>query len=334
MKENKIAVIGDGGWGTTLAIHLQKKGYTVSLWCPFADYADFLNKKRENKKFLPGIKIPKNIFISHSLKEVMADSFLIILAVPSQYLRAVVLKIKQQITPSSQIFLSVVKGIETDTMKRMSEVIYENLGKIKLAVLSGPTIAKEIALEVPSAAVISSPSMSIAEQIQDIMMSEYFRIYTNSDMIGVEMGGALKNIIALACGIADGLGCGTNTKAALLTRGLAEITRLGVSLGAVKKTFWGLSGMGDLVTTCISPYSRNRFVGEQIGSGKKLGHVLSKMNMVAEGVKTCEAAYKLAQKKYLETPIIEQVYLVLYKNKEARLAVSDLMCRKKKEEKW
>lgn len=334
MNSKKIAVIGDGGWGTTLAIHLQKKGFSVSIWSAFEEYAKLLDKNRENIKFLPGIKIPKAIKISSSLKLVVEDAALIILAAPSQYLRDVLQKFRKEVNPEKYIFLSVVKGIETGTMKRMSEVIYEVLGKVKLAVLSGPTIAKEIALEIPSAAVVSSSSKDIAEKVQDIMMSDYFRIYTNYDIIGVELGGALKNIIAIACGISDGMGCGTNTKAAILTRGLAEMARIGVVLGAKKETFWGLSGMGDLVTTCSSPLSRNRFVGEEIGRGKKLKDILGNMEMVAEGVKTCEAAHHLTRKKGIDAPITEQVYKVLYEDKKPETAVGDLMRRKKKEEKW
>ncbi len=332
MNNKKIAIIGDGGWGTTLAIHLHKKDFRISLWSAFENYVQVLVKKRENVKFLPDIKIPKEIEISHSLEAVTSDAYLIILAVPSQYLTDVLLKLKKEINPGKYIFLSVIKGIETGTAKRMSEVIYEILGKVKLAVLSGPTIAREIAREIPSAAVVSSTSKSIAEKIQDIIMSDYFRIYTNYDMIGVEIGGALKNIIAIACGISDGMGYGTNTKAALLTRGLTEITRLGISLGANKRTFWGLSGMGDLVTTCISPFSRNRFVGEQIGRGKKLKDILKKMDMVAEGIRTCASAYDLAKKKDVEAPITEQIYMVLYKNKNPKTAVMDLMRRRRKEE--
>ena len=333
MNNKKIAIIGDGSWGTTLAIHLHKKGFRIGLWSAFESYVQVLRKKRENVKFLPGIKIPREIEISHSLETVTDNAYLIILAIPSQYLTAVLLKLKKEINPEKYIFLSVIKGIETETLKRMSEVIYDILGKVKLAVLSGPTIAREIAQEIPSAAVVSSTSKAIAEKIQDIIISNYFRIYTNYDMIGVEIGGALKNIIAIACGISDGMGYGTNTKAALLTRGLAEITRLGVSLGANKKTFWGLSGMGDLVTTCMSPFSRNRFVGEQIGRGKKIKDILKKMDMVAEGVRTCVSAYDLAKEKGIEAPITEQIYMVLYKNKNPKTAVMDLMRRKRKEEK-
>jgi len=332
MSAKKIAIIGDGGWGTTIAIHLNKKGFRIALWSPFEDYALSLAKKRENPKFLPGIKIPQAIEISNSLSEVTQGAELVILAIPSQYLRGVLIRLKKEVGAKNYIFLSVVKGIEPKTLKRMSEVIYEILGKVRLAVLSGPNIAREIAHEVPSAAVVSSSSRSIAEMIQDIFMSDYFRIYTNYDMIGVELGGALKNIVAIACGISDGMGCGTNTKATLLTRGLTEITRLGVSLGASKETFWGLSGIGDLVTTCISPFSRNRFVGEQIGKGRKLKDILAKMDMVAEGIKTCECAFNLAKKKDVEVPITEQVYMVLYRNKNPKNAVLDLMRRKKKEE--
>jgi glycerol-3-phosphate dehydrogenase (NAD(P)+) len=226
----------------------------------------------------------------------------------------------------------VVKGIETESLKRMSELIYEILGKVKVAVLSGPTIAREVVNSVPTAAVIASKELSIARSLQDVLMTERFRIYTNKDVVGVELGGSLKNIIAIACGISDGLRFGTNTKAAILARGLAEMTRLGIVLGADPKTFSGISGLGDLVTTCISPFSRNRFVGEQIGKGKTLKDVLKKMEMVAEGIPTAKSAYLLSLRHKVDMPITKEIYLVLYKNKNPLSAVDDLMLRKKKKE--
>ncbi|HOX54544.1 MAG TPA: NAD(P)H-dependent glycerol-3-phosphate dehydrogenase, partial [Candidatus Omnitrophota bacterium] len=324
-------VIGDGGWGTTLAIILHKKGYKIKLWSAFKDYAGLLDKRRINTKFLSGVKIPKGILITDSLKEAVLDADLIILAVPSQYLRNVLIKLRIYNEPG-KIFLSVVKGIETSTLKRMSEVVFDVLGKVKLAVLSGPTIAYEVARYVPTTAVVASKDIKLAKEIQDILITDRFRVYTNSDVIGVELGGSLKNIIAIACGISDGLRFGTNTKAAILSRGLAEITRLGVVLGAEAKTFSGISGLGDLVTTCISPFSRNRYVGEQIGRGRKLKDILKDTEMVAEGVPTAKSAYFLSRKHKVDMPIIKEIYLVLYKNKTPIRAVDDLMLRRRKSE--
>ena len=326
-----IAIIGDGGWGTTLAIHLNKKGYKIKLWGPFKTYVEYLNKKRFNVKFLTGIKIPNEIFISNNLELVLKDADLIILATPSQYLRKILIKLKKY-KISKKIFLSVVKGIEATTLKRMSELVYEVLGKVKLAVLSGPTIAREVANSLPTTAVVASEDLRIAKNLQDVLISDRFRVYTNKDIIGVELGGSLKNIVAIACGISDGLKFGTNTKAAILSRGLVEMSRLGVILGANTNTFSGISGLGDLVTTCISPFSRNRFVGEQIGKGKKTKDILKKMEMVAEGIPTAKAVFLLSQKYKVDMPIAKEIYQVLYKNKSPIKAVNDLMLRKKKDE--
>ena len=328
----KIAVLGDGGWGTTLAIYLHNKGNKVTIWGAFADYASHLHKKRINEKFLPGVKIPKAIEITHNLKKTVQDSELIIFAVPSQFLRKVANKIKDVGLNRDAIILSVTKGIEIGSLKRMSQVIHEELGNVKLAVLSGPTIAHEVVSGIPTVAVVASNDMHIRKHLQNIFISERFRIYTNDDVIGVELGGSLKNIIAIACGISDGLGFGTNTKAALLCRGLVEISRLGIAMGAKKETFSGISGLGDLVTTCISLYSRNRFVGEQIGKGKSLGQIKSCMQMVAEGIPTAKSAYKLSLKYKVDMPITGQVYSFLYKNKSPLKALKDLMGREKKEE--
>ena len=227
-------------------------------------------------------------------------------------------------------YLSVSKGIEIGSLKRISEIIREELGNIRLAVLSGPTIVHEIAEGKPATAIIASGNSDLAKSLQDVFMSESFRIYTSSDVSGVELGGSLKNVIAIACGISDGLGLGTNAKAAILSRGLAEISRLGAKMGAEVKTFSGLSGLGDLVTTCTSPYSRNRSVGEQIGKGKSLAAIRKNMRMVAEGVPTAKSAYMLSRKFSVDMPITEQVYAVLYKKKDPLLAVKDLMSRRKR----
>jgi glycerol-3-phosphate dehydrogenase (NAD(P)+) len=230
------------------------------------------------------------------------------------------------------IYLSVIKGIETGSLKRMSEVIHSVIGNVRLAVLSGPTIAHEVAKDIPTTAVIASYDKNLRKYLQGIFMNERFRIYTNEDVIGVELGGSLKNIIAIACGISDGLGFGTNTKAAILSRGLVEISRLGYAMGAKVATFSGISGLGDLVTTCISPYSRNRFVGEQIGKGKTLKEIRAHMQMVAEGLPTTQSAYALSLKYKVDMPITKEVYSVLYKNKSPERAVRDLMTRQRKEE--
>lgn len=332
MKKVKIGILGDGGWGTALALLLYSKGFSVTLWGAFSDYVRYLNRVRYNTKFLPKIRISAAIKITHDLASAIFDKELIILAVPSQYMREVLKKIKRFVYPQEAIYLSVTKGIELRSLKRMSEIIREELRIKKIAVLSGPTIALEVARLIPSTAVVAAPDIKLRRYLQDILMTERFRIYTNSDLIGVELGGSLKNIIAIACGVSDGLGFGTNTKAAILSRGLTEISRLGQAMGANLHTFSGISGLGDLVTTCISPYSRNRFVGEEIAKGKTLHKIISQMQMVAEGVPTTKAAYRLSLKYNVPMPITKEVYLVLYKNKSPHQAVRDLMTREKKEE--
>jgi len=331
MSKQRIAVLGDGGWGTTLAILLCRKGYSVTLWGAFADYAKQMDKTRNNYKFLPGIKIPPQIEITSDIKKAVADKEIVVLAIPSQYTRLTLKKIAGSFAKKT-IFLSVTKGIEIRSAKRMSEVIHAELGPVELAVLSGPTIASEVAREIPTTAVAASLNKQIRKTIQAVFSTKMFRVYTNPDVIGVELGGSLKNVIAIACGVSDGLGFGTNTKAAILTRGVAEISRLGKVMGAKLKTFSGISGLGDLVTTCISKQSRNRSVGELIGKGKNLKEIFAQMQMVAEGVPTAKSAYALSLKYKVEMPIIKEVYYLLYKNKSPAQAVNDLMTRKSKEE--
>lgn len=329
----QISVLGDGGWGTTLAILLSQKGFRVTLWGAFVDYVDYLNKKRINTKFLPGIKIPSEIEITHNLEKTLANSQLIVFAIPSQYMRGVLRRIRPYRNIIRQrLYISVTKGIEIGSLKRMSEVICEELGRVKIAVLSGPTIAQEVSREIPTTAVIASSDKRLRQYLQDVFMTERFRIYTSDDVVGVELGGSLKNVIAIACGISDGLGFGTNTKAALLSRGLAEISRLGGAMGAQARTFSGISGLGDLVTTCISPYSRNRFVGEQIGKGKSLREMKTHMQMIAEGIPTTKSAYELSLRHKIDMPITKEVYFVLYKHRSPLKAVRDLMARERKEE--
>lgn len=326
-----IAIIGDGGWGTTLAVHLARKKKQVILWGAFPDYIREVQRTRINKKFLPGIKLPKTILLTSQIAQAVGPADLIVLATPSQYLRNVLKKFKT-LDFSEKIVLSVIKGIDPKSLERMSQIIHAELGKVHLAVLSGPTIALEVAKGIPSTAVIACHNRTIAQNLQMLFNSESFRIYTNSDVIGVELGGSIKNIIALACGVCDGLGGGSNTKAAILTRGLAEMARLGTALGAKTQTFFGLTGLGDLVTTCVSPNSRNRFVGEQLGKGKSIAQITGSMNMVAEGVETVKAVYRLSQKLKIPMPITTEVYNILYKKKKPRQAVEELMKRKAREE--
>jgi glycerol-3-phosphate dehydrogenase (NAD(P)+) len=330
-KINGVAVIGDGGWGTTLAVLLSKKGFDVSIWGAFSEYVSIVEKTRENIKFLPGVKIPKEIEITDSLGRALKGRDLVVLAVPSQFMRGVLKKLKCE-DLSGKRFVSVTKGIENSTLKRMSEVITECLGAQKLAVMSGPTIALEVANLSPTTAVVASHDAELAKDAQEAFLTDRFRVYTSDDIPGLELGGALKNVVAIAAGVLDGLGFGTNAKAALLTRGLVEIVRLGVASGARRETFYGLSGLGDLTTTCVSQYSRNRWLGEEIGRGKKLKDILKETDMVIEGVATAKAAYDLAKKRGVEMPIATEIYRVLYEGKDPRKALNELMTRSAKPE--
>lgn len=332
-KAQKISVIGDGGWGTTLAVHLAKNKHAVKLWGPFPSYIRRIAKSRINTKFLPGVRLPRNIKLTENLTDALSESNIIVFAIPSQYAAGVLTRIKKtKIDLSGKIFLSVTKGINTTKLLRVSQIIQTKLGNIPTAVLSGPTIAIEVAKGIPSTAVVASRDLRVAKKIQTIFNSKSFRIYTNTDVIGVELGGSIKNIIAIACGVCDGLGFGSNTKAAILTRGLAEMARLGKALGAKQHTFSGLTGLGDLVTTCVSPKSRNRSVGEQLGRGKSIKVIMSRMEMVAEGVETVKAVHKLSRKYNVSMPITSEVYNIIYRNKKPSQAVSDLMSRTMKSE--
>jgi glycerol-3-phosphate dehydrogenase (NAD(P)+) len=331
MDKLRISVLGDGGWGTTLAILLSRKNYPITLWGAFDNYTKLMAKSRRNPRFLPGIRIPRQIEITSDLKKAASNKEIIVLAIPSQYTRGILKRIKGNFG-NNTIFLSVTKGIEIKSSERISEIVHAQLGPVKLAVLSGPTIAGEVARGIPTTCVVASRNKKIRKLLQGVFNTERFRVYTNSDVIGVELGGSLKNVIAIACGVSDGLGFGTNTKAAILARGLAEISRLGKAMGANLGTFSGISGLGDLITTCISKQSRNRFVGEQIGKGISLKSIYRYMEMVAEGVPTAKSAYALSKKYKVDMPITKEVYGLLYKNKSPLQAVQDLMTRKSKEE--
>ena len=330
----KISVLGAGGWGTTLAILLHYNGHNVTLWEYKKSYARHLLKTRINTDYLPGIKIPKEILITHDIEEASDDKNLIVLAVPSQFLRDVVKKINYRKIEDA-ILVSVSKGIEKNSLMTMSQMlkdVFAHINENQIGVISGPSHAEEVSQMVPTAVVAASVDIETSKAIQAAFMTSYFRVYASTDILGVELGGAFKNIIAIGAGIIDGAGFGDNTKAAIMTRGVAEISRLGLAMGARPETFAGLSGMGDLIVTCMSRHSRNRFVGEQIGKGKKLKQILKSMEQVAEGVETTRSAKQLAAKIDIETPITNEVYKILFEDKDPVKATTDLMTRDMKTE--
>lgn len=325
----KIGVIGAGSWGTTLANLLAKKGYQVCLWAYETDLVERMTKTRVNDTFLDGFVLSENLSFTNDLEEATRDRELLLLVSPSQVMRSVLSQLKDNLC-SSCLLVSAAKGIENETLLTMSEVLEEALGpevKSRFAFLSGPSFAREVAAEQPTAVAVAAEDMAVAQKVQEIFSTDYFRVYTNVDVMGVEIGGAMKNVIALAAGVGDGLGFNHNARAALITRGLVEIARLGEAKGAVDATFYGLAGMGDLVLTCTGDLSRNRSVGIELGKGRKLDEILNQMRMVAEGVKTTLSAYQLAQKLGVSMPITEQMYQVLYQDKDPEQAVADLMTR-------
>jgi len=333
-KTYKIGILGAGGWGTALSITLNDNHHSIKLWT-YEDYiADEINKQHTNSIFLNGVAIPENVIATTKISE-LKDSDIFVIAIPTQHIRSV-LKSKNLPRIKDKIILSVAKGIEKNTLMRVSEVITNTirLPFEQFVILTGPSHAEEVARKQPTTVVAASESISNAKEIQTIFMTPYFRIYTTDDVIGCEIGGSLKNVIAIAAGIIDGLKLGDNTKAALITRGLAEITRLGVAIGANAITFSGLSGLGDLFVTCNSKLSRNRFVGEEIGMGKSVKEIQKSMEMIAEGIYTTESAYFLAKKHNVEVPIIEQMYHILFKGKKPSKAIEDLMTRQSKREWW
>lgn len=326
----KCCVIGDGGWGTALAMQLQRNGNDVTVWGPFEDNLEVIRKTGENQTYLPGVKIPAELKWTTDHAEAVADKDLIVLVVPSRFFHSVVEAFKPYF-PAEALIVSATKGFDESTYQRMTELAEEVLGR-PVAALSGPSHAEEVARGIPTAVTVAHPDQGYAARIQDIFMGDTFRVYTSTDVVGVELGGALKNVIALAAGINDGMGGGDNTKAALMTRGLAEMVRLATSLGAHPETLYGLSGMGDLIVTCASQHSRNRSVGERLGKGETLKEIMASMKMVAEGVWNCSAAKELADKQGVEMPITEQIYKVVQEEKDPREAVLDLMRREAKSE--
>lgn len=331
MSAKKITIIGDGGWGTTLAMILHQKGHSVTVWGVFPDYIETIKSKRENVKFLPGVKIPEAIALTSELTPAVRDAEILVLAAPSQHMREVAGRMKG-FKLDGKLFVSASKGIENHSLMRMSQVIRDVLGKVNIGVLSGPTISYEVARGLPTTVVAASEEEETANEIQDLFMTENFRIYTNTDIIGVELGGSLKNVIAIAAGISDGMGFGVNTKSGLLVRGIVEIARLGAVMGAKQETFYGISGLGDLVTTCVSTHGRNRWFGEELGKGKKPDQVLKSTEMVVEGIGTAESCNELRKKHNVEMPIAEEIYSIIYRDKDPKIAVRDLMTRKKKSE--
>lgn len=332
--ETKIAVIGAGSWGTTLANLLAKKGYSVTLWCYEEDLAERIPKTRINDLYLPDVILSENLQATNNLKRAVSNKKLLLFVTPSQATRQVLSQALPDLSPQTLI-VSASKGIENDSLMLLSQVFEELLPEEmhkNLGFLSGPSFANEVSVDMPTAVVAAARDGGVAKEIQTIFSTETFRVYNHRDIIGVELGGAMKNVIALAAGVADGLGFGHNTRAALITRGLAEMTRLGIKLGGAAETFAGLAGMGDLVLTCTGDLSRNRSVGIELGKGRKLDEILSGMQMVAEGVKTTLSAYQLAAKLGVDVPIIEQMYLILYQDKDPRQAVTDLMLRDLKSE--
>lgn len=325
----KIAVIGSGSWGSAISVLLAEKDNDVYLWSWIQEETDRLNRDRENKEFLPGIPFPDNITCTHDMKECIENAEVIVTAAPSPATRTTA----KQMAPfvkNGQIIVNISKGLEGEL--RLSEVYKSEIPQADVAVLSGPSHAEEVSRKIPTTVVIASKSKESAELLQDVFMTERFRVYTSSDVIGVELGGALKNVIALCAGISDGLGYGDNTKAALITRGMAEMSRLGVAMGADAATFAGLSGIGDLIVTGTSTLSRNHTAGTLLGQGLSLEETLKKVHMVVEGVNTATAAYELAKKYGVTTPIIDQAYAVLYQGVNPRDAVNNLMTRRKKSE--
>lgn len=334
-ESRRIAVLGGGSWGTALAVLLESKGHAVTVWELYPERAEALRRNRENKQMLPGIRIPESIEISADMESAVHGRDTLVFVVPSHGLRASA----QEAAPylaGNETAVIATKGIEEDTLKRMSEIVEEETGipPARISVLVGPSHAEEVSRGLPTTVVSASSNRATAETVQETFITPAFRVYTNTDVIGVETGVSLKNVIAIAAGMCDGLGYGDNTKGALLTRGLAEMTRLGVAMGARQETFSGLAGLGDLVTTCISRHSRNRYVGEEIGKGRTLQEVLSGMVMVAEGVRTTRSTMGLAERFDVEMPIAQQVYEILYNDKPAREAIRDLMVRSPKPEIW
>ncbi len=327
-----ISIIGDGAMGTVLAMLLCEKQIPVRMWGYDAEQLKQMEREGENIKFLPGYKLPKTLMFEADDKRIMLGADLIVSAVPCQFMRSAWSRLKNHV-PAGVPIVSVTKGIEVGTLRRPDQILAEELGKeVKCVVLSGPTIADELARKLPATACAACSDEQLAKEVQQTFNSPWFRVYTNPDIIGVELAGAMKNVIAIAAGIVDGIGAGDNAKAALLSRGLAEIARLGIALGAKPQTFSGLTGLGDLVTTCISPTGRNRSFGERIGRGQNVEQAQRATVSVVEGAETCKSVCGLADKLNIEMPITKAVYQILFENKPVQTAIADLMTRQLKAE--
>ena len=327
----KVCVLGAGSWGTALAMVLSENSENVSLWTKCKNQVKEINEERTNSKYLKGIKVPENIYCTVNIEDAVDDSEIIVLAVPSQAIRSVSKELKECLK-ENQIVVNVAKGLEKETGLRMSQVVIEEIKDIRYVVLSGPSHAEEVAKRLPTTIVVSSFDKEASEIVQNAFMTDVFRVYTNDDVIGVELGGTLKNIIAFGCGVCDGLGYGDNTKSALITRGLHEIKSLGVSLGAKEETFNGLSGVGDLIVTCTSQHSRNRMAGYLIGQGYSKEEAVAKVEMVVEGIVATEAVYKKTRGLNKEFPILESIYSIVFEDKKPEDALKELMSRDKKGE--
>jgi glycerol-3-phosphate dehydrogenase (NAD(P)+) len=322
-----FAILGAGAWGTAVSLVLaQDPQHRVALWSARAEHARELHQRRENVRLLPGVPIPPSVLLTTDVAEAVDSADLIVIGVPTVYLRSTLRRLAPAL-PRDVPLVSLAKGLEVDTFARPTDILRQEVGAERLAVLSGPSHAEEVSRGQPTSVVVASADLDLARWIQRRFSTDRFRVYTNLDMTGVELAGALKNVIGIAAGIGDGLGFGDNAKAALLTRGVVEMARFGVALGADPQTFHGLAGIGDLITTCISRHGRNRHVGESLARGEKLGQILARMNMVAEGVYTTRSVHDRARKMGIDMPIVAEVYRVLYEDKDPGTAVNDLMLR-------
>lgn len=333
---SSLTLFGAGSWGTALAVHLARAGRGVTLWGRRAKQIDRLRRTRENSTYLPGISIPSSVRLTDNVAVAAEASSVWAVAVPSQHLRSVAEVLRPHVREDLTV-VSLAKGIENDTLRTMSQVLRDTLDRLpeeQVAVLSGPSHAEEVAETRPTTVVAAAADETVAEQVQALVMTDALRVYVNTDVVGVEIGGAAKNVLAIAAGIGDGVGYGDNAKAALITRGIAEIRRLGLAMGAQAQTFAGLAGIGDLVVTCMSPHSRNRGLGEQIGQGASLDEILADMQMVAEGVRTTQSIHDLARRHELEMPITEAVHAVLFEDRRPEEMVRQLMTRSAKREHW
>ena len=327
----KVSVIGAGSWGSALAVLLANNGHEVTLWTHDPHEIEMLSTKREQQEKLPGVKLPDNIAIEADLETALTDEDVVVMAVPSPVVRTVA-KQMSSFVKDGQIIVNVAKGIEDVTYKTLSDIIEEEIPNAEVCVLSGPSHAEEVGIGIPTTVVIGAKNKKTAEMLQDVFMNKVFRVYTSSDIIGIELGGALKNVIALAAGTVDGLGYGDNTKAALMTRGIAELTRLGEAMGGKPETFSGLTGVGDLIVTCTSVHSRNRKAGYLMGKGMTADEAMKEVKMVVEGVYSAKAALGLAKKCNVSVPIVEAENRVLFENADPKEEVSNLLLRERKQE--